>query len=202
LPALSSPMKPTVPIPVTTTMRVSTTGLTTTPQTTAAIPAISARRTSVRLNGKLGSTQRTRVRDGCVHIWRAPCHLLPLYRHPREQQHLITVLHLRRQRQPPTGMLAHRLPLHSPMEIRGFHRPALPDRLMLKGPLRLARHRIEMRGRRRLVSATVMTAHLHKGMSLTEMLDRRRRKPRTVRPKKEPHPMMRDHPRVMKLLIS
>ncbi len=211
LPALSSPMKPTVPIPVTTTMRVPTTGLTTTPQTTAAIPAISARRTSVRLNGKLGSTQRTRVRDGCVHIWRAPCDLLPLYRHSRAQQHLITVLHLRRQRQPPTGMLAHRLPLQSPMEIRGFHRPALPDRLMLKGPLRLARHRIEMRGRR-LVSATVMTAHLHRGMSLTEMLDRRQKpklhtvKPKrelhTVKPKRELRPMMRDYPRVMKLLIS
>ncbi len=108
-------------------------------------------------------------------------------------------------------MLAHRLPLQSPMEIRGFHRPALPDRLMLKGPLRLARHRIEMRGRR-LVSATVMTAHLHRGMSLTAMLDRRQKpklhtvKPKrelhTVKPKRELRPMMRDHPRVMKLLIS
>ncbi len=130
-----------------------------------------------------------------------PCHRLPLRRHPHEQQLLITVLHLRRQRQPPTGMLAHYLPLESPMEIRGFHRPDLPHRLMLKGPLRLARHRIEMRGRR-LVSATVMTAHPHKGRLLTEMLDRPKRRRRTARQKKELRPMMRDHPRVMKLLIS
>ena len=88
------------------------------------------------------------------------------------------------------------------MEIRGFHRPDLPDRLMLKRPLRLAHPRIEMRDRPRRMRPTVMAAHPRKGMLLTEMLDRPKRRRRTARQKKELRTMMRDHRRATKLLIS
>ncbi len=85
LPALSSRMKFIALIPVTIMTKAHTTGPTTTPQTTVVIHARSARRTSVRLNGKRASTQHTQARGGCVHTWPMPCRLRPLHhRHPHE----------------------------------------------------------------------------------------------------------------------
>jgi len=72
---------------------------------------------------------------------------------------------------------------------------------MLKGCLRLANPRIEMRDRRR-ASVTVMMAHLRRGKFLIEMLDRRKRKRRTVKQKREFRPTMRDRHRAMKPRIN
>ncbi len=132
-----------------------------------------------------------------------PCRLRPLHhRHPHEWLHLITVRHLRRQPLFPIEMADRRLPPRPPMEIRGFHCLDLPDRLMLKRSVRLAHPRIETQDHLRRMRLTVMTAHLHKGTLLTEMLDRHKRKHPTVKRKRELRTMMRDRRRVRKLLIS
>ena len=130
-----------------------------------------------------------------------PCRVQPLrHRHLHKQQHPITVRHLRRQPPFPIEMADRGLPLRPPMEIRGFHCPDLPDRLMPKRSVRLTHPRTEMRDRRR-VSATAMMARLHKRTLLTEMLDRRKRKHPTVKRKRELRTMMRDRRRV-RVLIS
>ena len=120
-PARSSRMKPTVLTPVTITMKAHTTGPTTTPQTTVAIHARSALRTSVPLNGRPASTPPTQVKGACARIWQMRSRLLPQRRHRHEKQPLIMVLHLRRQVQHPIEMQGPCHPLRPLTGIRGFH---------------------------------------------------------------------------------
>ena len=107
------------------------------------------------------------------------------------------VLHPLRQVQFPIETQGRRLPLQSPIGIRGFRDLVLLDSLMM-WVLRLAQdrmqHRIEMLDNPDRLHPTVMEARRHKGRLLTEMRDRRRKpKFRKVRPKKKFRTMMRDH---------